>query len=258
MRIEVNGHGLQVEQSGPPSGRPLVLLHHGLGSIVSWHKQAPALAEAGYFVTAYDRWGYGGSDPRPSLDAPLFQQDMADLAALIRQLGLEEPVLIGHSDGGTIAVYMAACCPERVGGLAVIAAHIYIEEKMVPAILAVQKTFQEDARFRQGLRRLHADKTEAVFSNWFEGWLKEEHLTWDIRPLVGRITCPAWVVQGEADEHATPQQARDLAAGIPGAQLWLAEGAGHMLPQDQAENFNRRLFGFLSGLPDRKEKNKNV
>ena len=68
-----------------------------------------------------------------------------------------------------------------------------------------------------------------------------------MRPLLAGISCPALVIQGEQDEHATPQHARDIAAAIPGAELWLLPGAGHMLPQEAAERFNPRLIEFLSG-----------
>ena len=70
-------------------------------------------------------------------------------------------------------------------------------------------------------------------------------MSWDIRPIIKQIRCPALIVQGEADEHATLQHAEDIAAEIPGAELWLIPGAGHMVPQENAELFNSRLLQFL-------------
>ncbi len=98
------------------------------------------------------------------------------------------------------------------------------------------------------MQRLHGEKTEAVFYNWYNGWYSERNRSWDMRPELGKIACPALVVQGEADEYASPQHARDLAAAIPGAELWLEPGAGHMLPQDEPDLFNLRLLAFLNSL----------
>ena len=251
MQIETNGHRLNVIQQGPDTGRPVVLLHHGLGAARSWEHTLPALAEAGYFVTAYDRWGYGQSDSRPALDLPDFQSDVNDLAALLDQLSLHQPVLVGHSDGGTIALYLAASAPEALAGLVTVAAHIYLEPKMIPAIQALREAYDQHAAFRKGLARLHGSQVQQVFENWYQGW-RAAHArgleAWDMRPLLGRITCPALVVQGLEDEHATPQHAQDLAAGIPGAQLWLVPRGSHLLPQDSPAAFVTRLLDFLKGV----------
>jgi pimeloyl-ACP methyl ester carboxylesterase len=244
--MKVNGHHLHVETHGPEEGLPVVLLHHGLGSVRAWKGQTLALAEVGYRVVVYDRWGYGRSDFRQGIDMPHFDCDLADLEVLLDRLGIRRAALVGHSDGGTIALYFALQCPERVSSLVTVAAHIYIEAKMVPGILGVWDVFQKDVRFREGLRRAHGEKYETVFSNWFDGWRRPKCLGWDMRPFLAKITCPALVVQGVEDEHATPRHAEELAAAIPGAALWLVEGASHMLPQEMAQGFNRRLLEFLS------------
>lgn len=239
------GHSLYVEQWGPADGSPLILLHHGLGSTRSWKEQLPALSEAGYRMTAYDRWGYGKSSPRPQLSAPTFEEDIQDLHVLLDHLGVSTAGLIGHSDGGTIALYYAARFPQQVSCVVTIAAHIYVEAKMQPGIAEVRKAFEADARFRKGLQHLHGDKTESVFWNWYNGWVKPDSLDWDMRPLLRSINCPALVVQGEQDEHATPQHAQDIANVIPSAELWIEPAARHMLPQEQPNLFNQRLLDFL-------------
>jgi pimeloyl-ACP methyl ester carboxylesterase len=225
----------------------VVLLHHGLGSVRAWKAQTLALAEAGYRVIAYDRWGYGGSDARSQGSMPGFKEDLLDLGVLLDALGVERPSLVGHSDGGTIALYYAAQQPENVARLVVIAAHVYVEQKMDKGIHGVQQAFESDARFREGLRRAHGDKAESVFRNWFDGWVKPENRSWDMRPVLGQIACPTLVIQGMDDEHASPQHALDIAGSIPHASLWLLEGAGHMLPQDRPEDLNFRLLEFLGG-----------
>ncbi len=241
----VNGHKIYIEHDGPRNGPPVVLLHHGLGSVKAWRVQIPVLVDAGYQVVAYDRWGYGGSDTRPVLDLPTFTTDLEDLHDLILQLGIQRSALVGHSDGGTIALYFAAQFPTLVSCVVSVAAHIYVEPKMEPAILGIRQAFETDERFKMGMQYAHGEKYEAVFQNWFVGWCRNEALTWDMRPILAQIRCPTLVVQGEQDEHATTQHAMDIAKTIPGAELWLLPEAGHMLPQVNADLFNPRLLKFL-------------
>ena len=243
--VSLNGHRLNIEGRGPEDGLPVILLHHGLGSVKSWKAQIPALAEAGYRVIAYDRWGYGGSDPREQLSLPYFEEDLCDLETLLNNFGLDRVALVGHSDGGTISLYYAAQYPARVACMVITAAHIYVEPKMIPGIQGIQQAFTHDKRMRAGLKHLHGDKVNAVFQGWYQGWMKPEIMDWDIRSLLGSITCPTLVVQGIDDEHATPKHAEDIASAIPGAELWLEPGAGHMLPQDIPEEFNRKVISFL-------------
>ena len=243
--VFVNGHNLHVEISGPETGSPVVLLHHGLGSSKAWRGQVPALVQAGYRVITYDRWGYGESDARVGLDLPSFSIDLKDLSGVLDQFEIRRAVLVGHSDGGTIALYFAALKPERVSCLVIVAAHVYIEPKMESGILGVQQAFMTDEHFRAGLRYAHGDKYEMVFSNWFNGWYTPKAIEWDMRPVLSQIRCPGLVVQGEEDEHATPQHAKDIAAAIPGADLWLHPGARHMLPQENIAEFNTKMLQFL-------------
>lgn len=240
-----NGHNLNVEVSGPEDGPVVVLLHHGLGSVNAWRWQVPILAEAGYRVVAYDRWGYGASDPRPSLDVPNFRSDLDDLLSLLVQLEVPNAALIGHSDGGTIGLYFALQHPERVSCLILVAAHIYLEPTMKTGILEVKRSFEADERFRKGMQFAHGEKYESVFHNWFDGWRGVESSGWDMRPILGQISCPAMVIQGSEDEHATPQHARDIFTSIAGAELWLLLGAKHMLPQENYLEFNPRILRFL-------------
>ena len=245
MHILVNEHNLYVEDQGPEDGPPVMLLHHGLGSVRAWRGQMTALVEAGFRVVAYDRWGYGGSEARPCLDLPCFTTDLIDLDSLMRHLGIQKAALIGHSDGGTMALYFACQQPEKVNCLVTVAAHIYVEIKMESGILGVRQAFEADERFKLGMQYAHGEKYSAVFQNWFDGWHQPEMLTWDMRSLLGQIRCPTLIMQGEEDEHATPQHAVDIASSIPGAHLWLVPGAKHMLPQENNPEFNNRILWFL-------------
>lgn len=244
-KIPINGHQLYAEMYGPGNGPVIVLLHHGIGAARSWKEQTPALAAAGYQIMIYDRWGHGKSDPRPKLGMPYFKQDLADLQRLLDQLGISQACLVGHSDGGKIALYYAASCPERVRSLLLVATHIYIEPKMDAGIQGVLREYQEDLRFREKMRRVHGAKADALFYGWYHGWRDSGILAWDMRPILADIRCPVLVVQGLEDEHASPRHAEDIAAAIHGAELWLVPQAGHMLPQDLPEVFNPRLLEFL-------------
>lgn len=248
QQIIVDGHQLYVESYNPPNRLAVILLHHGLGSSKSWRALIPALIESGYFVIAYDRWGYGRSDPRSDFPMPSFEQDRKDLEAILSAYNLLEAILIGHSDGGTIGLLYAEQAPQIVRGLVTIAAHIYVEDKMVAGIEEIHKSFEEDLRFREGLKRVHGDKFEQVFYTWYNGWYRDELRTWNIHPKLNRITCPTLVIQGTEDEHATSEHARDLSAQVRGSQLWLLSGAGHMLPQEYPEIFNQRVLDFLSEI----------
>ena len=251
MEVQINGHQVYYETDGPKDGKPVVLLHHGIGSTYSWKGQISALASAGYRVYAYDRWGYGKSSYRAGIDMPNFSSDLLDLESLLDMLGLGKTTLVGHSDGGTIALYFAAFQPERVCALVSAAAHIYVEATMVPGIEVVRESYERDERFRKGLERLHGENTERAFVNWYEGWTANPaNREWDMRPVLRQIQCPALIIQGVEDEHATPQHARDIAEAIPGAELWLMENAGHMLPQDFPEAFNQRVIAFLREAVD--------
>jgi pimeloyl-ACP methyl ester carboxylesterase len=237
-------HALYWERCGRQADPAVVFLHHGLGSTRAWKSQMTAFARSGWQAVAYDR-GVTAVRRRAALDLPTFTADVRDLGALLDDFGLRRVVLVGHSDGGTTALYFAAQFPERVIALVTVAAHIYLEPTMVPGILGIHQAHDSDPRFRQGLVRAHADQAEAVFRNWYEGWVQPDHLTWDMRPMLGGVRCPTFVVQGEADEHATPQHARDLAGGVADGRLWLIPGVGHMLPQDTPDEFNRRVLDFL-------------
>lgn len=241
----INNHNIQIETYGPEDGHPVVFLHHGLGSTRAWREQIPILADAGYYVLAYDRWGYGGSDPRPNLEVPSFRDDLVDLESILKIFELQSPTLIGHSDGGTIALYYAARYPKKVKSLVTIAAHIYLEAKMEPDILITRDAFETNERFRRGMRRDHGEKFESVFYNWFNGWHTPKAQDWDMRPLLSQITCPTLVIQGEEDQHATQQHARDIATSVVDGDLWLVPAAEHMLPQDSPNIFNSRLLAFL-------------
>jgi pimeloyl-ACP methyl ester carboxylesterase len=247
MYLTINDHRIYYEVHGPDEGQPIVLLHHGLGSVQAWKAQIPSFTGAGFRLVVYDRWGYGLSDPRPFLSLPTFEEDLEDLRALLEHLGIIKTILVGHSDGGTIALYYAAACPEQVKKMIVVAAHIYIEPSKKNGICTLHDAFTGNPKFIAGLERIHGEKAARIFQAWYRGWFNERVINWDMRELLRHVACPVFVVQGSDDEHASPRHAQDLAAALPAARLWVVEGAAHMLPVDQPDLFNDASLEFLRG-----------
>jgi pimeloyl-ACP methyl ester carboxylesterase len=243
--LEINGHNIYLESTGPADGPVVLFLHHGLGTIRSWKGQIPIFSAAGYQVFTYDRWGHGRSDFREQWSMPDFEPDLADLDTILGEFSHQQVVLIGHSDGGNIAMHYALNHPGRVTCLVIIAAHIYVEPKMIAGIHAVRKNFEEDQRFRDQMQRVHGENSEAVFWGWFDGWTDPAIRDWDMRSEINQISSPTLVVQGLEDEHASTQHARHLADAIPGAELWLVPEVNHMLPQQIPDKFNQQGLQFL-------------
>lgn len=221
-----------------------MLLHHGLGSTQSWRHQIPDLVQAGYRVLAVDRWGYGESDPRSAFREGFLFEDAEEMIALLHRREIRSASLIGHSDGGSIALIMAARAPHLIRSITVAAAHIYFEPKMAEGLKMLAEQVTQDP-LHAALQREHGSKAAGLTQAWLNHWIKLETFTPPLIDLLGEVTCPALVIQGEEDEHATPQHARDLAAHLLKAELWLVPGVDHMVPQRIPERFNQRVLQFL-------------
>jgi pimeloyl-ACP methyl ester carboxylesterase len=239
---------LHVEQAG--AGDPLILLHHGLGCTRDWDGIVPHLAGR-YHVIAYDRPGYGRSAvtaPRDTMGADAFERDAADLVRLMDQMAIESAHLVGHSDGGTIALIAAARWPERVRSLVVEAAHIYAEDVSIASIRRVCGWGLSHPAGQEYLRIRHGEHGPQVLRMFVSHWLEHTSLAWTLLPLIRAIRCPTLVIQGTLDAYGTERHPRDIAATIPGAQLWLLDGVGHDPHVEASEAYVERLLSFL-GLP---------
>jgi pimeloyl-ACP methyl ester carboxylesterase len=201
---------------GDPDRPPLLFLHEGLGSVGLWrgfHRRIAA--ETGRRTVAYSRLGHGWSDPPPAPRTATFMHDEATvvLPALRAALALDAPVLVGHSDGGSIALLHAAG-PEPVGALVVMAPHVFAEPFGLDGVRAARQAFDEgDLRTR--MARHHRDP-EITFRNWNDVWLSDAFRDWDLRPELVGITCPTLGIQGTADPYGTVahvEAVRDAARG---------------------------------------------
>lgn len=225
-------HRVEYERYGPASGSPtLVLLHHGLGSVSAWREFPEKLATAaGLPVVAYSRRGHGGSDslpPRARGADFMHREAREDLPALLRHLRIDRPLLIGHSDGASIALIYAAegngPAPEA---LVLVAPHVLVEECTLEGARAARRDYDAGS-LRAALARHHAD-VESAFRSWNDTWLSREFRDWNIADLAPRVPCPVLLVQGLADQYGTTLHVDHIAAAAPGpARTLLLGGCGH-------------------------------
>jgi pimeloyl-ACP methyl ester carboxylesterase len=210
----VSGRRLEyVELEG--EAPPLVFLHEGLGSVALWRDFPARVAEAtGRRTLVYSRLGHGASDPADLPRTPRFMHDEAlqTLPALLERLDAQEPVLIGHSDGASIALIHAAAHPVR--GLALIAPHVFVEDVTVSSIAAAREAFAR-TDLRERMARYHRDP-EATFRGWNDIWLAPEFRAWNIEDVLEEVTCPVLVVQGSGDQYGTLAQVDAIERGVAG------------------------------------------
>ncbi len=227
----------------------VLLLHDGLGSIGQWRTIPRRLAErTGLTVLAYDRPGHGRSTPVPTGPWPAdwLHREAERLGRLLGAVDVvERPLLVGHSDGGSIALIHAAAIGggeagdgdgdgdgRALAGLVTLAAHSWVEQTCVDAIAGMR---HDSGPIVAGLRRYHTDPA-AVFEAWSGVWVSDGFRPWDIRPKLSTIGCPTMVVQGRNDEYATDAHAIETATAIGDNARWrLLDDVGHLLHHQDPE-----------------------
>jgi pimeloyl-ACP methyl ester carboxylesterase len=193
----------------------LVFLHEGLGSVALWRDFPDALAQAtGRRALIYSRAGHGDSYVPEQPRTPRFMHDEAleVLPALLREHGIEKPVLVGHSDGGSIALIHASRHP--VTKLVLLAPHVFVEDLSVASIAEARETF-ETTDLRDRMARYHRD-AEATFRLWNDIWLAPEFRDWNIEDVLPAITAPVLAIQGAHDQYGTLAQIDAIEAGVSG------------------------------------------
>lgn len=212
--------------------RAIVLLHEGLGCVAMWREFPARVAEAtGHTVIVYSRAGYGASDP-VTLPRPLDyleQEGKRGVGPVLEQAGVREAVLVGHSDGGSIALVHAAQ-PEaqaRIAGLLLLAPHVVCEDVSVRAITEAKRAF-ETGDLRARLAKYHGDNVDCAFWGWNGAWLDPGFRALDLRPWLPGVRCPMVVVQGEDDPYGTLEQVAAIERGVHGAfRRVIMPGVGH-------------------------------
>jgi pimeloyl-ACP methyl ester carboxylesterase len=249
---------IEVQHIPGPAGRaPLVFLHEGLGSVSLWTQRGrswpQALCQAtGRAGLVYSRRGYGQSDAVPDVRgagrlAPdyMHREAWEVLPALLASQGIDKPVLLGHSDGASIALLHASRHP--VTAVVAMAPHLMVEDVAVQAIAQATVAF-ETGPLRERLARHHAD-VDSAFWQWNDVWLSEGFRNFDIRPDCRRISVPLLAIQGLDDEYGTMAQLDELAGAVPHAIELRLPGCGHSPQRDQSEETLAAVTGFLQKLP---------
>ena len=256
-RVIVDGVGLEVQRITTAAGgqaAPLVFLHEGLGSVAMWRDWPARLCEAtGRGGIVYSRRGYGASDPVPDVRGAgrlrpdyMHREAYEVLPALLRTLGVATPpVLVGHSDGGSIALLHAS--RYKVAALVVMAPHVVVEDVSVRSIEQAREAFLANG-LRERLARFHAD-VDVAFWQWNDAWLDPAFRAFDIRAECRLIQAPVLAIQGEDDAYGTLRQIEEIAPTAGAFEMQVLAACGHSPHRDQAEAVTARIAAFLAGQP---------
>jgi pimeloyl-ACP methyl ester carboxylesterase len=231
----------------------IVFLHEGLGSIAMWrdfpHRLCEAVERRGL---VYSRYGYGSSDPLADWKSDPrrvdFMHDEAThaLPELLDRLDIDAPVLLGHSDGGSIALLHAALTTRPVTALVVMAPHVLVEDVSIASIEAAKVTY-ETTDLRDKLGCYHAD-VDSAFRGWNDIWLDPDFRSWNIESVLPAIRCPILAIQGEDDEYGTMQQIERIATGAINTRVELVKLANcrHSPQRDQPDAVIAAVRRFLA------------
>ena len=232
------------------AGKPvLVFLHEGLGSIRQWRDfPATVAAAAGLRALVYDRYGYGQSDvlqePRRTVRF-MHEEALSALPQLFSDLKIENPFLIGHSDGASIALIHAGA-GHPVRAVVAMAPHVFMEPVCLSSIRKAAEAF-EGGDFREKLGRYHRDARK-TFYGWADVWLDPQFERWDIREdYLPKVRCPVLAIQGYDDEYGSMAQLDEIQRRVGGTcELLKLEACGHSPFRDQPEKTLSAIAQFLA------------
>jgi pimeloyl-ACP methyl ester carboxylesterase len=247
--MNVAGRTLEVVAQPPrEAGLPtLVFLHEGLGSMALWRAFPQKVAEStGCGSLVYSRYGNGFSEVLQEPRAPAYMHDEAliTLPQLLERFEIERPILIGHSDGASIALIYAAAFPQNVRGLVVEAPHVIVEDVSVTSIAAIGDAYKTTT-LRERMERYHAD-VDATFYGWNTIWRSREFRDWSIVDRLDAVVAPVLAIQGMNDEYGTLEQLELLARHVRGPvdRLVLAR-CGHAPHRDRAALVESAVVAWL-------------
>lgn len=246
-KIKVQGRNLEVLRiPGSVQLPELVFLHEGLGSASHW-KDFPALvaASTGCPVTVYSRYGSGDSDlltePRPV--CYMHDEALDTLPELLATLHIENPILIGHSDGASIAIIYAGA-HDRLRGAILLAPHVFVEELSVRSITEAKVSF-ESTDLPERLGRYHRDPAR-TFWGWNNIWLHPDFRSWNIEEYLPRTTCPMLVIQGLDDQYGTMAQVEAIHRQSRGSvEILELDNCRHSPQRDQPEATLEAITNFV-------------
>lgn len=254
--LTIGGVRLEYRWIGPrPDEAPtIVFLHEGLGSVSTWRDFPMQMAEAtGCGALVYSRAGYGRSDP-VELPRPVdfMHREAEVLDEVLRVANVRRAVLLGHSDGASIALIHAGSHPSGiVAGLVLEAPHVFVEDVSVESIARIGDVYRStDLRERLARHHQHVD---VAFGGWNGVWLDPDFRAWNIEHLLPSVRVPALVIQGEADEYGTWAQVQSIQhlSGGPVDVLRIADcgHAPHVQQPDRVMDAAARFIGNLLHAP---------
>jgi pimeloyl-ACP methyl ester carboxylesterase len=235
----------------PDEAATFVLLHEGLGSVALWSDFPDRLAAAtGLGVFAYSRAGYGRSSASvmPRRTSFMHEEAREVLPLVLDAIGLRRGVLLGHSDGASIAaIYAGSVADHRIGGLVLLAPHFFTEAFGV-AEIARMRALYATGDLRSKLARWHQDPDNAFYS-WSGPWLDPEFRKWDITEELAHIRVPVLVIQGEDDQYGTLDQVETAkeACQCP-VEAVILPGVRHIPHREAAEETLRAIVDFTGRL----------
>ncbi len=254
MNLKIGNHNIQFSKNPKLLSREkttIIFLHDSLGCIDLW-KDFPERLEShtACNVLAYDRQGYGKSDPFSVLkrDQNYLKQEAEFLSKILAQLQLEKVILFGHSDGGSIALLTAALFPDRIKGIITEGAHVFVEKETINGIKEAVKAYKNTS-LKERLYRYHGDKTDNVFGMWTETWLSKEYQSWNIEKYLPKIKCPSLIIQGENDEYGTIDQVNTIINKTKGNSFsLLIPEIGHTPHRENPEVVLKETANFINKI----------
>jgi len=227
----------------------LIFLHEGLGSDKQWKGFPDALCQnLNVRGLVYERYGYANSQPLSGKRNNEYMHNEAFmfLPALIRKMNINKKViLVGHSDGGTIALLYAAAFPDKVAGIVTMAAHSFVEDITIKGIEKAVLAY-ENKGLREALSKYHGDNTDIMFYGWANAWLHEMANSWSIIDFLPDIQCPVLAIQGDCDPYGSKAQIDVISEKIGDkAHIKLVQGCGHSPHIECPELVKRMIVDFL-------------
>jgi pimeloyl-ACP methyl ester carboxylesterase len=240
---------------GDAARPPLVFLHEGLGSAELWRDFPDHLAaRLGARALLYSRFGYGYSDGLTGKRTPQFMDEeaLSVLPALLQATGIEAPLLVGHSDGASIALIHAARGGRPVAGLALMAPHVFVEPVCLASIAKIRDVYLKSASDAGGLRSRLAkyhSRVDDAFLGWADTWLAPEFRGWNIEDLIGAVAAPMLLIQGRNDEYGTLAQLDRIEARTAGPVSRLVlDACGHAPHRDHESAVLDAIAAFAAAV----------
>ncbi|HEX2890043.1 alpha/beta hydrolase [Vineibacter terrae] len=240
-----------ISRDGSSSRPTLVFLHEGLGCVEMWRDfPARLCTHTGSRGLVYDRTGYGQSSPWPAAPGLRYMEIEADdvLPRLLAAVGITDCILVGHSDGGTIALNYAATGPAPLHGVVTLAAHAINEPVCVASIVKAKAAF-ETGDLRARLARYHGSNVDGAFRLWSDAWLAPGFEPMDAAGRLPGIEIPVQAIQGEDDEYGSELQLGIIAGKVAGyCETRLIPDCGHSPHLQQPERVITEIARFIGPL----------